>query len=97
MYRDIPNTIIAIRKALREAKVKYEEVIALSGTPAYSADTYSRLIAFSELVPKVLFGNGKRLVTKEVLTQRVPRNQDQEMSGITRQRLEPQAGSQLML
>lgn len=35
MYRDIPNTITAIHKALREAKVKYEEVIALIGTPAY--------------------------------------------------------------
>ena len=35
MYRDIPNTITAIRKALREAKVKYEEVIVLIGTPAY--------------------------------------------------------------
>ncbi|MFC2092792.1 hypothetical protein ACFLSV_02730 [Bacteroidota bacterium] len=127
MYRDIPNTITAIHKALREAKVKYKEVFALSGTPAYTADTYSQLLAFypnfdtqiikmdaakgeqlgasliedekmvkarmfishyirfySELVPKVLFGKSKRLVTKEVLTQRVLCNQDQEMSGITR-------------
>ena len=35
MYRDIPNTIIAIHKTLSEAKVKYDEVIALVGTPAY--------------------------------------------------------------
>ena len=46
MFRNIPNTITAIHKALREAKVKYEEVIALSGTPAYTADTYARVLAF---------------------------------------------------
>ena len=46
MYRDIPNTIIAIRKALREAKEKYDEVIALLGTPAFTADTYTRLNTF---------------------------------------------------
>ena len=33
MFRNIPNTITAIRKALREAKEKYDGVIALSGTP----------------------------------------------------------------
>ena len=46
MYRDIPNTITAIRKALREAKVKYDEVITLLGTPAFTADTYTRLNTF---------------------------------------------------
>src|SRR4030067_1359671 len=46
MYRDIPNTIIAIRKALREAKTKYDGVIALLGTPAFTVDTYTRLNTF---------------------------------------------------
>jgi len=46
MFRNIPNTITAIHKALREAKVKYDEVIALLGTPAFTADTYTRLNTF---------------------------------------------------
>jgi hypothetical protein len=46
MFRNIPSTITAIRKALREAKEKYDGVIALLGTPAFSVDTYNRLIAF---------------------------------------------------
>ena len=46
MFRDIPKSITGIHKALREAKVKYEEVIAILGTPAFTADTYTRLNTF---------------------------------------------------
>lgn len=42
----MPNSIVGIHKALREAKTKYEGVIALLGTPAFTADTYARLLAF---------------------------------------------------
>jgi len=46
MFRDIPKSIAGIRKALREAKEKYDGVTALLGTPAYSAETYARLMGF---------------------------------------------------
>jgi len=46
MFRYIPHTIDGIRRALREAKEKYDAILALPGTTAFSVDTYDRLTAF---------------------------------------------------